>query len=98
MDGSAPSMRPSERMVSTRSRLLAHVISAETMLPRATPLRVTSPLKWPKRCRASSASVPAAEAVAMLSPCATRLAVAVSSPERCICQLSVSSTQPEYIA
>jgi hypothetical protein len=39
-----------------------------------------------------------ADAAATVSPCATRLAVAVSSPERCICQLSVSSTQPEYIA
>ena len=33
-----------------------------------------------------------------VSPCATSRAVAVSSPERCICQLSWSSTQPEYIA
>ena len=36
--------------------------------------------------------------VATVSPCATSLAVAVSSPERCICQLSWSRTQPEYIA
>jgi hypothetical protein len=36
--------------------------------------------------------------VATVSPCATSRAVAVSSPERCICQLSWSSTQPEYMA
>ena len=36
--------------------------------------------------------------VPTVSPCATSFAVAVSSPERCICQLSWSSTQPEYIA
>ena len=36
--------------------------------------------------------------VPTVSPCATSRAVAVSSPERCICQLIWSSTQPEYIA
>ena len=36
--------------------------------------------------------------VATASPCATSFAVAVSSPERCICQLSWSRTQPEYMA
>ncbi len=35
---------------------------------------------------------------ATASPCATRLTVAVSRPERCICQPILSSTQPEYIA
>ena len=56
------------------------------------------PLKWPKRFSAGSAGVPAAVVVATVSPCATSRAVAVRSPERCICQLSWSSTQPEYIA
>ena len=42
--------------------------------------------------------MPAAEVVPTVSPCATSFAVAVSSPERCICQLSWSRTQPEYIA
>jgi hypothetical protein len=36
--------------------------------------------------------------VATVSPCATTLAVAVSSPERPICQLRLSSLQPAYIA
>ena len=74
------------------------MISAETTLPSAAPLRVMLPLKWPKRFSAGSAGVPAAVVVATVSPCATSRAVAVSSPERCICQLSWSSTQPEYIA
>ena len=42
--------------------------------------------------------MPAAVALATASPCATSRAVAVSSPECCICQLSWSRTQPEYIA
>ena len=36
--------------------------------------------------------------VPTVSPCATSRAVAVRSPERCICQVIWSSTQPEYIA
>ena len=39
--------------------------------------------------------MPACVVVATESPCATIFAVAVSSPERCICQLSWSRTQPE---
>ena len=42
--------------------------------------------------------MPAPLVVATVSPCATSRAVAVSNPERCICQLSWSSTTPEYIA
>ncbi len=56
------------------------------------------PLKWPKRFSASSTGVPAAVVVPTVSPCATSRAVAVSSPERAICQLKWSSTQPEYMA
>jgi hypothetical protein len=74
------------------------VISAETTLPSAEPLRVMLPLKCPKRFSAGSGGVPAAVVVATASPCATSRAVAVRSPARCICQLSWSSTQPEYIA
>ncbi len=43
------------------------------------------------------AGVPAAVLVAMVSPWATMLAVAVSKPERAICQLRLSTMQPEYI-
>jgi hypothetical protein len=56
------------------------------------------PLKWPKRFNAGCAGVPVAEVVATVSPCATSFAVAVSSSERCSCQPSWSTTQPEYIA
>jgi hypothetical protein len=74
------------------------VISAETTLPRAVPFRVIAPLKCPKRFNSSAAGVPALVVVPTVSPCATSRAVAVRSPERCICQLIWSSTQPEYIA
>jgi len=72
--------------------------SAETILPNAAPSRVIAPLKWPKRCSVSAASEPATVLLATVSSCATRLAVAVSKPERCTCHASLSSTQPEYIA
>ena len=62
------------------------------------PLRVTAPLKWPNRLRVMSAGVPAALIVPTVSPCATILAVAVSNPERAICQLRLSTMQPEYTA
>ena len=74
------------------------MISAETTLPSAVPFRVIAPLKWPKRFSSSAAGVPALVVVPTVSPCATSRAVAVSSPERCICQVIWSSTHPEYIA
>jgi hypothetical protein len=74
------------------------VISAETTLPSAMPLRVIAPLKCPKRFSSSAAGVPALVVVPTVSPCATSRAVAVSRPDRCICQVIWSSTQPEYIA
>ena len=60
--------------------------------------RVIAPLKCPKRFSAMFAGVPAALLVAMVSPYATMLVVAVSSPERAICQFRLSTIQPEYIA
>jgi hypothetical protein len=74
------------------------VISAETMLPSGAPLRLIAPLKWPKRLNSIAAGVPAPLVVPTVSPCATSRAVAVRSPAHCICQLSWSSTQPEYMA
>src|SRR6056297_496856 len=35
-------------------------MSAETTLPRAEPLRVIAPLKWPKRCNSRAAGCPGA--------------------------------------
>ncbi len=66
-------------------------------LPSGVPFRVIAPLKCPNRCSASEVGVPAAVAAATLSPCATSRAVAVSSPDRAICQESWSQTQPVYI-
>ena len=60
----------------------ADIISS---LARLRWLRVIAPLKCPNRCSASEVGVPAAVATATLSPCATRRAVAVSSPDRAIC-------------
>ena len=74
------------------------MISAETKLPSAVPLRAIAPLKWPKRFNSRAVGVPALVVVPTVSPCATSRAVAVNSPERCICQVIWSSTQPEYIA
>ena len=74
------------------------MISAETTLPRAHPVTGDAAVKVAERFKAGSAGVPTAVVVATVSPCATSRAVAVSSPERCSCQLSWSSTQPEYIA
>ena len=68
------------------------------------PVQVVAPSTLPnyedevKRLSAGCAGDPAAEVVETASPCATSFAAAVSSPERCICQLSWSRTQPEYIA
>lgn len=91
-------MPPSARIVSIRSRLSAYAISAETTSPSAAPFRAIAPMKWPNRFSSSAAGVPAAVVVPTLSPCATSRAVAVSNPDRRICQLSWSSTQPECMA
>lgn len=67
-------------------------------LPSGVPFRVIAPLKCPNRCNASAVGVPAAVVAATFSPCATSRAVAVSKPDRAICQDSWSQTQPVYIA
>lgn len=48
--------------------------------------REIAPLKWPNRCNASAVGVPAAVVAATFAPGATSRAVAVSSPDRAICQ------------
>ena len=68
------------------------------MLPSCAPSRVTEPVNAPKRASGSSVIVPTAEAAATVSPWATRPIVAVTSPERCICQLIWFAITPEVIA
>ena len=56
------------------------------------------PLKWPKREAPAAAGVPVEGRGRDRLALRHQLTVAVSRPERCICQGSWSSTQPEYIA
>lgn len=83
--GSAPRMRPSEGW-SRSDRGRWNRSPAEMTLPSGVPFRVIAPLKCPNRCSASAVGVPAA-AAATFSPCATSRAVAVSRPDRGICQV-----------
>lgn len=75
------------------------MISAETTLPSAVPLRFTTPLKWPKRCRPSAVGRArgrgGSDGLALRDqPCRGRQ----QALSGFICQLSWSITQPAYIA
>ena len=74
------------------------MISAETRLPSAAPLRWTLPLKLPKRLSAGSVRVPAWLAALLSSPYAITPTVAVTRPERSIDHCNWLTRQPGYMA
>ena len=75
------------------------MISAETTLPSAEPLRVIAHVEMAEALQFQRGGRPGVgRRPHRLSLRHEPRGVAVSSPERCICQVIWSRTQPEYIA
>ena len=58
MVGSAPSIRPSSRMVSIFSRLFEYVTEPPVRLPTGLPLRLIEPWNWLMRLKVRLVGVP----------------------------------------